>query len=167
MTFLAHALSGAVIGAVLTETTGANYTITALVCIVFSLLPDLNLIWKKISDHHRDFTHYPIFWLMVVAVVFLMEYFTGSTTFILTLSLFASTFVHLLLDTFGITLGVHWLAPFNYHEYSFTSLDKSGLDRSPKEKAVSFYKSKHILYELGIISFATLVVLEVGFRLFT
>lgn len=159
MTFLSHALSGAAVGIVLTETTGVDYKISVPACVAFSLLPDLNLAWKKISDHHRDFTHYPIFWLMVAAVVFLLEYFTGSATFIFTLSLLASTFVHLLLDTFGITLGVHWLAPFSYREFSFTNLDKSGLNRSHKQKAVSFYKSRHILYELGTISLAILVVL--------
>lgn len=159
MTFLSHALSGAAVGVVVSEATGADPRITVPACVVFSIAPDLNLFWKKISDHHRDFTHYPIFWLVVAAVVFVAEYFLGSSSFIFTLSLLASTMVHLLLDTFGIALGVHWLAPFSYREFSFTNLDKSGLDRTNKEKAVSFYKSGHILYELGTILIAVSVIL--------
>lgn len=161
MYFLSHILTGVAVGVVISETTGTDPRITVPACIVFSIAPDSNLFWKKITEHHRDFTHYPIFWLLTAVVVFLAEYFLGLSSFIFTLSLLASTIVHLLLDTFGISLGVHWLAPFSYREFSFTDLDKSGLDRTPKEKAVSFFKSGHFLYELGTIAIAILIVLAI------
>lgn len=161
MYFLSHILTGAAVGVVVSETTGTDPQIAVPACIVFSIAPDLNLFWRKITEHHRDFTHYPVFWLLTAVVVFLAEYFLGLPSFIFTLSLLASTIVHLLLDTFGISLGVHWLAPFSYREFSFTNLDKSGLDRTPKEKAISFFKSGHFLYELGTIVIAILVVLAI------
>jgi len=167
MTFLSHTFSGIAVGAITSQITGVDHHITIPVCIVFSITPDINILWRKITEHHRDFTHYPVFWLLTAIVVFLAEYFLGSSSFIFTLSLLASTIVHLLLDTFGISLGVHWLAPFSYREFSFTNLDKSGLDRTPKEKAISFFKSGHFLYELGTILIAVLVILAVGFGLFT
>ncbi len=159
MTFLSHTFSGIAVGTITSQITGIDHRITIPVCIMFSITPDLSILWRKITEHHRDFTHYPFFWLVMVIAVFITEYFLQSTTFVFTLSLLMSSATHLILDTFGIGLGVHWLAPFSYREFSFTNLDKPGLNRTSKEKAVSFFKSRHILYELGTISIAVSVIL--------
>lgn len=161
MTFLSHTFSGIAVGAITSQITGVDHYITIPVCIAFSIAPDINIFWRKITEHHRDFTHYPFFWLIMVLAVFIIEYFLQSTTFVFTLSLFMSSAVHLILDTFGIGLGVHWMAPFSHREFSFTSLDKSKLEKTNKEKLRTFYKSGYILYELGVISIAILVVLGI------
>lgn len=158
MTFLTHAVTGAAVGVVLSETTGVDYTIAVPASIAFSLFPDINLLWRGISDHHRDFTHYPVFLITVTVLVFLFEYFLGSASYILSLSLLFSSMLHLVLDTFGVSLGVHWLAPFNYREFSFTPLDKSSSHIPHTEKALLFYKSGQFLYELGAIAVAMGVI---------
>src|SRR5690606_1839520 len=135
------------VGTVLAEVTGASLEIALPATVAFSVLPDFNLLWKDISEHHNDFTHYPSFWLAIIAVAFVLEYFLQPSTYIVSLSLFLSITTHLILDTFGIRLGVHWLAPFNYSEFSFTGIDKTSAKLSEKEKALQFFRSKHVFYE--------------------
>lgn len=151
MTFLTHTITGITIGTVLTQTTGIDYHVTIPTSIFFSILPDFNLAWRKISEHHKDITHYPIFYILLTGIIFLVEYLLSIETYIFSLSLVISAFFHLLLDTFGVRLGVHWLAPFNYHEFSFTNLDKSTLKLSITEKLQSYYKSKNLFIEIVVI----------------
>lgn len=158
MTFVSHALSGVAVGVVLSEVTGVGLETTIPLSTAFSVLPDINLLWRKISDHHRDFTHYPSFWLVILVLSFALEYFLQSSSFIVSLSLIISVTTHLILDTFGIRLGVHWLAPFNYREFSFLGIDRTSRHLSEKEKALQFFRSKHVLYETVVIFSSLLLV---------
>lgn len=154
MTFLSHALVGASIGVALSNITGVDAKLTVPLNIGLSLLPDVNLLWKKISDHHNDFTHYPLLWVILATIVWYLE----PATHIYSISVLLSGLFHLILDTFGMTIGVHWFAPFHSKEFSFTKIHEQPKQKSMKSKIDQFHKTKHLYYELIIMLTSTLVI---------
>ncbi|HRN71208.1 MAG TPA: metal-dependent hydrolase [Candidatus Woesebacteria bacterium] len=154
MTFLSHALVGASIGVALSNTTGVDTSLTVPLNIGLSLLPDINLLWRKISDHHNDFTHYPLLWVILATIVWYLE----PSPHIYSLSILLSGLFHLILDTFGMTIGVHWLAPFNSKEFSFTKIHAQPEQKSMMSKISQFHKTRHLYYEMIIILSCTLVI---------
>lgn len=102
------------------------------VSVACSLVPDVNVLWhKKMKTHHDDFTHYPIFWTSVGLLSSFISPFFGFL-------LLSNTLFHLLLDTFGYTIGVKWFMPFSGKEYSFTILNKDKIDHSYMERVYYF-----------------------------
>ncbi len=154
MTFLSHALVGASIGVALSNITGVDSNLTVPLNIGLSLLPDINLIWRKISDHHNDITHYPFLWVVLATIVWYLE----PSPHIYSQSILISGLLHLILDTFGMTIGVHWLAPFHSKEFSFTQIHPQPENKSVKSKINQFHKSKHIYIELVTVLISTFVI---------
>ena len=154
MTFLSHALVGASIGVALSNITGVDSNLTVPLNIGLSLLPDINLIWRKISDHHNDITHYPFLWVVLATIVWYLE----PATHIYSMSILLSGLFHLILDTFGMNVGVHWLAPFHSKEFSFTKIHQQPKQKSVKSKINQFHNSKHSYIELITILASTFVI---------
>ncbi len=124
MTTLTHIVTGAAVGKVVSRTTQSSLIFSIAFNIFISNLPDINLFWvKKIKNHHKDFTHYPFIALILVLFIFVIEKLTSSQLFF-TLSFGLSLLLHYFADTFGQTIGIYWLIPFNYKEFSFTKLEK-------------------------------------------
>jgi hypothetical protein len=155
MTFLSHAFVGASVGVILSNTTGVDPSLTVPLNIGLSLIPDINLLWRKISNHHNDITHYPILWVTLTIVVFLLE----GNAHIYSLSILFSGIMHLILDTFGMTIGVHWLAPFHSKQFSFTKLHNQPKERNIRSKLNQFYRTNHLYYELITISTCSIIIL--------
>lgn len=143
MTNPSHLVAGLVIGKAVNSLAPATYLSIEQVYLVsatFSQIPDLNLLWRNSREHHKDFTHYPFFWVFLVLVIFLCEYFLSSS-YILSLLLFLNLALHILMDSFGWRVGMYWFAPFNYKEFSFTKLDEFPQEpkRNLKREILSFF----------------------------
>ncbi|KKT73113.1 MAG: hypothetical protein UX31_C0003G0055 [Candidatus Nomurabacteria bacterium GW2011_GWA1_46_11] len=147
MTTVTHLTSGLVIAKVVNSFFSQPLQPEHVIVIsaAFALLPDVNLLWhRKLKSHHDDFTHYPAAWIAISGILFIASSFLG-------LLLFVNTMLHLILDTFGFTIGVKLLAPFNKREYSFTNLERDKADWSLKEKCRFLLKNPGRLnMELGI-----------------
>ena len=89
--------------------------------ISFALLPDIDVVWgvlikgnwwEKGIWGHRELTHYPVLYLPITLLVYIMA---GSMWAILFL---VGVFLHNIHDTFGIGWGIKWLWPFSHKSYS-------------------------------------------------
>ncbi|MCA9380179.1 metal-dependent hydrolase [Candidatus Dojkabacteria bacterium] len=155
MTFLSHAFVGASAGVILSNVTGVDPSLTVPLNIGISLLPDINLLWRKISDHHDDITHYPIVWIILSIVASVLE----GNTHIYSLSILFSGIMHLILDTFGMTIGVHWFAPFNSKQFSFTKIHPQTASGDLKAKILQFLRTGQAYYEFVTILSSIFLVL--------
>lgn len=104
-----------------TAHTTRNRTILLIWGLVLSVGMDLD--FTNIADHHRTLMHYPLFWLTLCGLLFiggrvLRNDFLASFASIT----FITAMLHLILDTFGVTLGIYWLYPFSDREFSFLTL---------------------------------------------
>jgi hypothetical protein len=165
MTTVSHTFVGAAIGSVIASANPEfdllQRSTLILLCVFLSNFPDINLLWhRSLKTHHRDVTHFPIFTLAVTAIVFLMELsMLPAGGYIFTKCVFLSLSAHLLMDTFGNTVGVHWLYPFSMREFSFTSLRKEVLDESLKKRLIASVSGKVALAELTALTVSGIVLL--------
>lgn len=128
MTNLTHLTVGVALGQLLVsiDSQGLYQPHTIVLTSIFlSQLPDVNLLWKPVKDHHNDFTHIPIFWIILSVCVSVVEYFIFQSI-VFGLLVASSSLLHMGMDTFGKTIGIRWFAPFYKHEFSFTKLEKDG-----------------------------------------
>lgn len=98
-----------------------------LASVVFANLPDVDgLVLGKIYDHRtKSPFHYPFTWwaIFITATVFAMA--TARLWWLPYIALaIASIIIHFLMDTFAVTGGICWLAPFYYKEFSFIPFTK-------------------------------------------
>jgi membrane-bound metal-dependent hydrolase YbcI (DUF457 family) len=89
--------------------------------LFFSIFPDIDVfLVGGIAGHHQTLTHTPLFWLTVFFVLFLISTKTNKKSVkAVSLGLLAGSMAHMFLDTFGMSVGVAWLAPFSKQEFSF------------------------------------------------
>ncbi len=92
--------------------------------IVFALLPDIDFIvefakWGsvggKVIREHREWVHFPLAYIPVVLLVFLIWGLMWA------LFLGAVLFLHFLHDSVGIGWGIKWFWPFSKRAYKFFS----------------------------------------------
>jgi hypothetical protein len=84
--------------------------------IAAALLPDIDVLTILLTKrwHHRTYTHYPLLWLPMCALAFVLLPLPYAT--LLTLGVYA----HLIHDTFGIGWwGIAWLWPFSRRRFLF------------------------------------------------
>ncbi len=140
-----HILAGVALGT-LANTTMTNtepFTRVGIVvlAIVFSILPDINMLWKKrLQLHHKDPTHYPAITLVVGGLLFLAELLLGSS-FVITKLWLACMLFHLFLDTFGSVIGVHWFWPFSKKQFSFLKLNSHVFDAHVFHRTLAYIRS--------------------------
>ena len=86
------------------------------VCLVASVLPDIDLLYFYLVDgrqtlHHDYWTHVPAFWLLATgAAVALFRLALAPVPWPAVAGLLAGVFLHLALDT--VTGGIAWLYPY-------------------------------------------------------
>jgi hypothetical protein len=92
--------------------------------LILSLAIDLDvLITRGITNHHKQLTHYPFFWLVISAVIFLLGLlFKQKILQAFAIVTLVSSWTHLALDLVGVTMGIHALWPFSTKEFSITPL---------------------------------------------
>jgi membrane-bound metal-dependent hydrolase YbcI (DUF457 family) len=100
---------------------------TILVGVVFGLLPDFDTLFallfgkwspgSQMLSHHRYFTHTPIFYLLVSAIIWLVMDWKLAVMFL------AVTSTHLLMDSWSTDDGIMWLWPFSNEQYSILYMD--------------------------------------------
>lgn len=84
------------------------------VALIFSILPDFDLLWFYLVDnrsihHHRYWVHLPVFWVAVFCPLIALGWRTRFRAHLVIA--FAAVMLHLVLDT--IAGGIAWLAPFD------------------------------------------------------
>lgn len=129
MVFIAHAPAGFLVSRLL-----GRERAVATACVVGSLFPDLDMLWWWFIDHgavhhHRYWTHVPLFWLCLAAVLipatrqrWIVAFFVGVLTHLVLDTLvgdiawllpFSDRFVHLV--EVPASPGAHWIASFVGH----------------------------------------------------
>lgn len=88
--------------------------------IAFALAPDIDMFWYLFGKpskqyDHRSYTHYPLLWVPVIALTYVMF---GSLIGTL---LLACVLMHLTHDTIGLGWGIAWLWPFSKRKIRFLS----------------------------------------------
>jgi inner membrane protein len=87
------------------------------ICLVASVLPDIDLIYFYLIDgrqtlHHDYWTHIPSFWLLATgAAVALFRIARTPVPWAAVAALLAGVILHLALDT--VTGGIAWLYPYD------------------------------------------------------
>lgn len=91
---------------------------------VGALAPDIDLfIASPIIEHHQTLWHAPLLWLAVLVIgTGLVKLFKKPALLPIIVGFSVGTLSHVFLDTFGVAIGIAWLAPFSWREYSFTPL---------------------------------------------
>lgn len=164
MSTLAHTLAGITIGVVITKIFQLENFVFVLVAIFFSLLPDINLLWKRVKEHHSDFTHYPIFINVISILYILISYLFFPQSLILSITIFVSLNFHYFLDTFGFRLGLKWFYPLLNKEFSFRKLNDKNFEISKKDYWNLVLKSGFLYYELVVlIIFVSIIVVTLLF----
>jgi len=93
--------------------------------LIFSILPDIDILFVGgIARHHQTLTHAPLFWILVF-ILFNLLALALNSAFIKTISfgILIGAISHMILDTFGMSIGLSWLAPFSWKDYSFLPLN--------------------------------------------
>lgn len=93
--------------------------------LVFSILPDIDVVFLgRVAGHHQTITHTPIFWLSSGFCLWAAsKFFKQPKVVAVSIGLLVGSLSHMVLDTFGMSMGVAWLAPFSQKEYSFLPIN--------------------------------------------
>ena len=118
--FLAHLPAGYLMARRLAPRLAPDATSTRrlmAVCLVASVLPDIDLLYFYLIDgrqtlHHDYWTHIPAFWLLATGTaVDLFRLARVPVPWAAVAGLLAGVFLHLALDT--VTGGIAWLYPYD------------------------------------------------------
>lgn len=158
MTFLTHAITGVAIGILIDSNSNSIYGSLFIIStsVIFSILPDINIFWKDLHNHHKDVTHYPSFWVFALILILALEIIL-SGQYIFSFMLFINVLMHLFLDTFGFRNGMLLLFPLSKKEYSITKIQKSQ-DISIKEYILLYKQNGNLLYEISFIFIAEMII---------
>lgn len=159
MTIVTHTVIGLAIGTVINKVINHDYGNLTIIgfSIFFALLPDINILWKNLKNHHKDITHYFSFWLILSIIMFLIET-TISDKYIFSTLFFTNIFSHILLDCFGFRNGMYLFYPFNNKELSFTKIQPSK-DISLTEYFKLYIKNWNLFFEVVFIAIGIVAVL--------
>lgn len=119
---IAHAPAGYIVSRLLAprfEALAARYRAFVAWGMLGAVAPDLDLLWYLLVDrkqhpHHDYLTHWPLTWVLAMALSWLWlrrHPATGALAFSFSLGCFS----HTVLDT--VVGGIHWLAPFSDVSY--------------------------------------------------
>lgn len=94
--------------------------------IACALLPDIDIVTLPLLGrwHHRSYTHYPIVYVPLVILAFLLLPSIYAAIFSI------AVYAHLVHDTFGIGWGVAWLWPFSGRRFLLFPEKSRGLPSS-------------------------------------
>jgi len=123
--FIAHLPVGYLITQAVMKRCGVRIRAThpfLLAGLVASVFPDIDLLYFYLVDlrqhhHHTYWTHIPLFWLVTLAISFLVLKRVGNPSHRLPLAIFGlNIFGHLLLDT--VVGDIWWLGPWVDQPYA-------------------------------------------------
>ena len=115
---IAHLPSGYLLGAV-SQRLAKTKTRTLMAAALFgSVAPDFDMLYFYLFDgrrthHHTYFTHWPLFWLAIFAVLLLASRRSPKVQVPVAAAFSAGTMLHMVLDS--IAAPMHWLMPFDDH----------------------------------------------------
>jgi len=118
-----------------------------------SVLPDVDLLYFYLIDHrqtmhHEYWTHLPIFWLVLWAVLAIGNLsFKNHAVTTISLIFFSNIFLHLILDTF--VGGIAWLYPLSSQSFSLVIVPATHMFW-----VLSFVTHWSFLVELAIVAAA-------------
>lgn len=125
--FIAHLPAGYLLAKPLLRRYQPRYaTALLIVALVASVLPDADLFYfywidQQQHHHHSYWTHWPVFWLVIVAVGLSLGALLRQTwLWQATLMLGLGTGLHMLLDT--VAGGIMWLAPWSTESIVLTTV---------------------------------------------
>lgn len=138
---------------------------TLLTTIVFSVLPDLDIVWFTLRHHsvpwgdaagahHRYITHLPIFYLGLALVAFIVSRrFPAVSPWLITAGLVGSL-GHLILDSFLIGWGIMWLYPFSHELVGWNVVTYKYRSAWGDQWLLHYLRSPYSLVEYGLIAVA-------------
>jgi len=159
MNIISHGMSSFYVVMVLSEVYGSVYEVSfpmLLTYFLISLIPDMGGLWiKELKDHHRNFLHTPIFWVLILIIGIILGY--AKWAFLI----FAIVVFHFITDFITErTSGIQLLYPFSNKEYIYKEIHphKGGVNIKRIFKKnfwtyVKFYFSNKnlILFEFFIV----------------
>lgn len=157
--FIAHAPAGYIVAKFAERLISRDKSETKLILaygIIFSILPDLDMIYFYTIDnrqnlHHSYWTHIPIFWICCSLFVILISIISGSrVVYLCGLMLMLSTMVHLILDS--VVGGILWLYPISSTAYTLIDVPAQF-----GHWILNFVLHWSFLLELGILALAVIV----------
>lgn len=161
MTTASHIATGFVIGITYTKLTNnvIDDSTLILISLLSSILPDINVIWHKpLLKHHQSFTHYPIFWFILLLPITIYNTFISIVPNEIIHIVILNIITHHVLDTFALRSGIHWLYPFSSKEFSITKIMKIDKKKiSFKESLKLANKNKLIWIELSILIITVII----------
>ncbi len=157
-----HLLSGIAIGTFFVSIDGNTHIESSIMFLSagISILPDINMIWhNRVSTHHQSFTHYPFLVILFTIIISLVEFLVFKDIFY-SMLISLNLILHLILDLFGLTIGIHLLWPFSNKEFSITKLHKELTNSNFKEKFRFIIRNNLLIYDLLVIIISFLIILR-------
>lgn len=124
--------------------------------LMASVLPDLDLFYFYLIDsrqtlHHEYWTHLPIFWIVLWAIIAIGNlHFKNRAATVISLIFFSNVLLHLALDTF--VGGIAWLYPWSSQSFSLITVPATHVFW-----VFSFVTHWSFLVEIAIIAWAAVV----------
>lgn len=114
-------------GYCLSRVTGTSLPGALPVMLLFSVLPDFDLLWFYLVDnrsihHHRYWVHIPAFWLVAGTLAAALLWRTPYRNLVFVA--LAAIMLHLVLDS--LVGGILWLAPFDNTLYHLVEVKPGG-----------------------------------------
>jgi inner membrane protein len=153
---IAHAPAGYIVAKTMRQRSPASY---ALCSVVFSVWPDLDLLYFYFfahgkTFHHTYFTHLPLAVLGSFLLTLPLLRLTGLRKFKgIYLFFFVNWALHLLLDT--VNGGIMWLYPFSKRLFTFITVPPHY-----SHWIISFVLHWSFLIELAIVAWAITLLLK-------
>ncbi len=114
--FIAHAPAGYLVSWLASRRSDNARSLIAT-GVLFSLLPDTDLLWFYLIDnrqtpHHEYLFHLPLFWLTLAVIAGILAILTKRRDFLTHIYVaLVCLMVHMLLDSFAAE--IYWLRPFS------------------------------------------------------
>jgi inner membrane protein len=126
--FVAHLPAGYAVSKLLyrrCDSLEASYPAFMLAGMLGAVAPDFDFAWHYLVDssrnHHSYFTHFPAFWLAILAVAGVWYREADRRDRVALWCNFAlNGFLHLVLDS--LVGGIQWLAPFSNQSFSLATI---------------------------------------------
>jgi len=149
---------------------GFNRPEVIITSLIGANLPDFDVfIVGGLKDHRNTITHAPLFWIIVMSLLYLISLFIGNSFITLNIVSFSlGLFTHFLFDWFAArekdSGGIRLLYPFSKKHYGFHKLKDMPKYMTGKinfKKFIKFYSADKLLFyvEVSLIVIAIIIFL--------
>ncbi len=152
---IAHFPVGYLEGKVFNHYTKVNATQITLASLLGNMIPDFDMLYFHLIDgrkthHHEYFTHWPLFWMAVSAVLLGAVFVFKRQAILIALAFCIGTILHMVMDS--VAAPIHWLAPFSPETFELVHVPATSTSW-----VISFMTHWTFLIEIGICLLAALV----------